>query len=770
MPSSASSSKRTAGSQFPATPRTLGDLPADFPFPAVVTDEHGNELTVDPEMMKDADFLRRVSHLPIVRGTLRAYELSKQRSRVVKYGGDLVESGVKAIGGPVRTAGSQFPATPRTLGDLPAHFPFPAVVTDEHGNELTVDPEMMKDADFLRRVSHLPIVRGTLRAYELSKQRSRVVKYGGDLVESGVKAIGGPVVSRLGARLGEKNVEQLDAFASRQLERLYPTGEDPASREENQQILEELDERERTEWKDMGAEEKSKRRRAYWALRLEEREREMVVNELRQRKGKSRAQDSESNESGDRNGWATGSAPASQAVVATRSSDGFDGRGRSDSDTRAIGPSASTSGSGWGSMLVEAGVTAGGLSAAVSEESMKSLKYCLQWLQYATAHIEHQITILRDLIVKLNHGELELSNAALQSLGLIKGDVVGTIRGVVDVVGKYAGGALPEPARRSVKAFILSLPARWATVNRVGGPTAVGNGAMGSPTGGSFGGSPASPSFSAAHISGGDAAMQHQLRTTSPHRATQAAAARQQQQMQQVATQQAANRILTLAVESLDVLRSVTIIFGESLDRADLWVERLRVLGLQRKRAHEHALAEEAAARIDAGMGGALTSGRHADWESARGMSGLRGASPGADSVASMTTSASGSKRRRTRGDLTSTKSPSPSMRGASDDEGQRTETDSRSAREGAMRNRSRSRSRSGAAATLPAFTPGASGASSSAIASPNHHSSGAHSASQRRKRGSARHYSARTPSANNTPAFAFKELDLHGGGAAKRG
>lgn len=203
-----------------------------------------------------------------------------------------------------RTGGSQFPATPRTLGDLPADFPFPAVVTDEQGNELTVDPEMMKDADFLRRVSHLPIVRGTLRAYELSKQRSRVVKYGGDLVESGVKAIGGPVVSRLGARLGEKNVEQLDAFASRQLERLYPMGEDAASREENRQILEELDERERTEWKDMGAEEKSKRRRAYWALRLEEREREMVVNELRQRKGKNRGQDSESSGVDERNGWA----------------------------------------------------------------------------------------------------------------------------------------------------------------------------------------------------------------------------------------------------------------------------------------------------------------------------------------------------------------------------------------------------------------------------------------------------------------------------------
>lgn len=35
-------------------------------------------------------------------------------------------------------------------------------------------------------------------------------------------------------------------------------------------------------------------------------------------------------------------------------------------------------------MLVEAGMTAGGIGAAVSEESMKSLKYCLQWLQVSS--------------------------------------------------------------------------------------------------------------------------------------------------------------------------------------------------------------------------------------------------------------------------------------------------------------------------------------------------------------------------------------------------
>lgn len=45
---------------------------------------------------------------------------------------------------------------------------------------------------------------------------------------------------------------------------------------------------------------------------------------------------------------------------------------------------------------------------------------------------------------------------------------------------------------------------------------------------------------------------------------------------------QAAQKILTLAIESLDMLRAVTTVFKESLDKADAWVERLKVIGVQR--------------------------------------------------------------------------------------------------------------------------------------------------------------------------------------------
>ncbi|KAF5375909.1 hypothetical protein D9615_008162 [Tricholomella constricta] len=51
----------------------------------------------------------------------------------------------------------------------------------------------------------------------------------------------------------------------------------------------------------------------------------------------------------------------------------------------------------WQAVLLEAG----GLSAALSEESMRRPKYCLRWLQYATAHIDAQILILHEFTASL---------------------------------------------------------------------------------------------------------------------------------------------------------------------------------------------------------------------------------------------------------------------------------------------------------------------------------------------------------------------------------
>ena len=71
---------------------------------------------------------------------------------------------------------------------------------------------------------------------------------------------------------------------------------------------------------------------------------------------------------------------------------------------------------------------------------------------------------------------------------------------------------------------------------------------------------------------------------------------------------QAAQRILTLATESLDMMRGVTGVVKDSLDRADAWVGRLRVVGIQRgpndaegddRPGHDHSMQSLSASRED---------------------------------------------------------------------------------------------------------------------------------------------------------------------------
>jgi hypothetical protein len=71
----------------------------------------------------------------------------------------------------------------------------------------------------------------------------------------------------------------------------------------------------------------------------------------------------------------------------------------------------------------------------------------------------------------------------------VRRDVVQTIRQVDNVVSKYAGGALPEPARSRVRGFILHLPQRWANAAQgkgvakgAGGRAAVGGVPVGNGT------------------------------------------------------------------------------------------------------------------------------------------------------------------------------------------------------------------------------------------------------------------------------------------------
>ena len=207
-------------------------------------------------------------------------------------------------------------------------------------------------------------------------------------------------------------------------------------------------------------------------------------------------------------------------------------------------------------------------------------------------HIDAQILVLRDFIASLQPGSPSratmsphspLAEHHLQTLTNIRRDVVETIRQVVDVVSKYAGGALPEPAKARVRQFILCLPQRWAQA--ASGPLAIpapagvgspdpsgaskkeagrGRGRASAPY--SYGPGEAGPSPRSRPVS----------RATSPASRRSHGPARSANGLGALPTTgaatNAAQKILTLATESLDMLRAVTSVFKESLDKADAYV------------------------------------------------------------------------------------------------------------------------------------------------------------------------------------------------------
>ncbi|KAJ4251926.1 transcriptional regulator opi1 [Fusarium torreyae] len=130
--------------------------------------------------------------------------------------------------------------------------------------------------------------------------------------------------------------------------------------------------------------------------------------------------------------------------------------------------------SAWQSRLI---MSTSGLSVAMSEESLRSLKYCLRWLRWANEHIARVITALRTTLEqyekvspqdgseKSQAGEgsedPESRTQLAARISNLKGDVLKTLRDAIMTVSKYAGGALPDNARILVRRHLTSLPQRF---------------------------------------------------------------------------------------------------------------------------------------------------------------------------------------------------------------------------------------------------------------------------------------------------------------------
>jgi len=191
----------------------------------------------------------------------------------------------------------------------------------------------------------------------------------------------------------------------------------------------------------------------------------------------------------------------------------------------------------WQQMVIGTGAAVGAAGAVVSEESMKSLKYCLQWISYATQHIDAQIVVLKEFIVNLTNpsNRAVIHTSSSSTLASIKREVIDTLRKVIEVVSKYAGACLPDHAKRNVRSFILNLPTRWASINH------------------------------SEHSSSPSPMSSPQLAPAGGHPLNQ--------------TTDYARRLLSLATESLEMLRSVSGIFGETVGKAEALLEGLKVVG-----------------------------------------------------------------------------------------------------------------------------------------------------------------------------------------------
>ncbi|KAG0236107.1 hypothetical protein BGX31_004068 [Mortierella sp. GBA43] len=407
------------------------------------------------------------------------------------------------------------------LGDM-ANSARPTPTASDSGSSF-----MTPAAPFISRMSSLPLVNSALKAYENGKQNSKVMKYGAEMVESGVKSLSKPVFEKLEPTLG-----QLDDFACRQLDKVIPKPDAPfpsptdSTRSSSDYFAH------RSRGDSISSSSSASSRPSFDTLRSRGTRRDEAP--LRHR--------SDSQSSQRRLKSSNYQLSSSQATSNGHYGHPQQQQQQQQQQVSSTSTASSQQLSGWRGVVASVGSASAAGVALFSEESMRSLKYCLQWLQYAVHHIEHQIGLLRAFLASLaspsKNTEIVPSTAA-STLASIKKEVVDTLRKVINIVSRYAGACLPDPAKISVRQFILAMPVRWATLNNESVPS--------TPIG--------SPSLGPVDRSPEDVAALYE-------------------------TSERANRVLVFANESSDMLRSVATIFKDSVDKAENWMDKLRYVGM----------------------------------------------------------------------------------------------------------------------------------------------------------------------------------------------
>lgn len=135
-----------------------------------------------------------------------------------------------------------------------------------------------------------------------------------------------------------------------------------------------------------------------------------------------------------------------------------------------------------------------GLGVAMSDESLRSLKYCLSGVRWANSRLCGIVVALQKVIEEWIrsrqdslHGAYQAEDGfvlhveprdrntnpsgttdsprdrtlILQHVQALKSDAIRTMKQVVDIVSKYAGGALPENARNLIHKYLTSIPHRF---------------------------------------------------------------------------------------------------------------------------------------------------------------------------------------------------------------------------------------------------------------------------------------------------------------------